>query len=152
VSPGLFLVTDFFECRFTLLEILDFQKLLKLSIDWLVVCSYRYEVMSEPTPQITEAQALRLCNLPATANWRSWLRNHAASQELTTGRIYSRSHVEALADKVRQVTMDIKLPPEEPEQPAPTPRKAPSGLQHGAPTRAGQPQLANRIGGQLETR
>ncbi len=108
--------------------------------------------MSDPTPQITEAQALRLVNLPATANWRQWLRDHAASQELTTGRIYSRSAIEALAAKIQPLTADIQLPPEEPE--APTPRATPSGLQFSKPSpiRAGQPQLANRVGPQLEVR
>ena len=105
------------------------------------------------TPQITESQALRLCNLPATASWRSWLRNHAASQELTTGKIYSRSAIEALAEKIKPLTSDIVLPPEEPEQPAPIPRQAPTGLQFSKPSpiRAGQP-ITTRIGPELQVR
>ena len=145
LSPRETLATDFFECRFTLLEILDFQKLLKLSVDWLVVCSYRYEVMSELPPIPTEllpdlcseSAALRLLNLPTTK--RDWLRDRLTGSPAGGAMIYKASDVLALGQELRSA-------------PIQTPRKAPSGLQHGAPTRAGQPQLANRIGGQLETR
>jgi hypothetical protein len=105
------------------------------------------------TSQVTESQALRMVNLPSTPSWRQWLRNHAASQEISTGRIYSRAAIEALAAKIKPLTADIVLPPEQPEQPAPTPRQAPTALQHSKPSpiRSG-PALTNRLVADLTTR
>jgi hypothetical protein len=101
-----------------------------------------------PTPEsllpdvCSESAALRVLNLPTSR--RDWLRERLAGQPCGNGTIYAATAVLNLG---RQLAADPSI-----LNPAPTPRAVPAGLQHGAPTRGGQPQLANRVGPQLEVR
>lgn len=103
----------------------------------------------------TESEALRTCNLPATQNWRDWLRSQLPSQEISTGRIYDSALVAHLASKIGDFARATN-PPEEEPQPAPElPRVAFSGpTDSGIRPRAKRhvEPLTDRRGPQLETR
>ena len=96
---------------------------------------------------LSESEALRACNLAATPTWREWLRRNLPSQEISTGRIYSRDAVSALHAKIRCLAGDPA--PEAPEPQREAPRHATS-----APIDANAAPMKNRNidSAQLHTR
>ena len=69
---------------------------------------------------VSESEALRRCNLPATPRWRKFLRGELAHQDAGVGKVYEQETVDALARKVRDFAGTV-IPIE--EYPAPTLRE-----------------------------
>jgi hypothetical protein len=77
---------------------------------------------------ISESEALRMANLPATPKWRSFLRARLGGEQVAGGVVYDRFEAEILARKIGPFAKDV-FPKDQP-----------------APTRSGNPRLVDRNG------
>jgi hypothetical protein len=59
---------------------------------------------------LSESEALRECNLPATSRWRAWIRHHCPRREVSGGWVYRADYVRELIEKIRD------RPPGEPKR------------------------------------
>jgi hypothetical protein len=59
---------------------------------------------------LSESEALRRCNLPATSRWRAWIRHHCPRREVSGGWVYRADYVRELVGKIRD------RPPGEPKR------------------------------------
>jgi hypothetical protein len=56
--------------------------------------------MGGPPPLLSESEALRRCNLPATPRWREWLRGQLPHSEAGGGILYTERSVTDLSNKM----------------------------------------------------
>jgi|TARA_B110000881_G_scaffold178730_1_gene164163 hypothetical protein len=72
---------------------------------------------------ISESEALRKCNLPATPRWRNWLRAKLANKDMGVGKVYDSHAVDALSRKVGDFVKDTTPVDELKNLPVPTSRE-----------------------------
>lgn len=62
---------------------------------------------------VSESEALRSCNLPATPRWRNFLRTKLAFAESGAGKIYNSDDVDQLAAKIGDFARETARPGEQ---------------------------------------